>query len=265
MPKISNLNDFDALRKRLQTVRKKIKKTLTTCAGTGCQASRSREVIEKLRKELADQGLDKKVHIRTTGCHGFCEQGPIMVLDPTNLFYCHIQPEDVPEIVSKSLGKGKVIDRLLYTDPVSGKKIKTEAEIPFYQAQDRQLLAMNRQVDPCSLEDYIAMGGYTALAKTIGTIDPEAVIEEVKNSGLRGRGGGGFPTGRKWAECREAPGEEKYVICNADEGDPGAYMDRCLLEGNPHLVLEGMMIGAWAIGAQKGYIYVRNEYPLAVK
>lgn len=265
MPRFSNPNELESLRKKLQSEREKIKKTLTTCAGTGCQASRSRDVIEKLRKELADQGLDKKVRIRTTGCHGFCEQGPIMVLDPANLFYCHVRPEDVPEIVSKSLGQGKVIERLLYTDPVSGKKIKTEAEVPFYQAQDRQLLAMNRQVDPGSIEDYIAVGGYSALAKTIGIIEPEAVIEEIKNSGLRGRGGGGFPTGRKWAECREAPGDEKYVICNADEGDPGAYMDRCLLEGNPHLILEGMMIGAWAIGAQKGYIYVRNEYPLAVK
>jgi NADH-quinone oxidoreductase subunit F len=188
-----------------------------------------------------------------------------MILDPGNIFYCHVTPDDVPEIVSKTVSAGKVIDRLLYVDPVSGNKVHTEAEIPFYRAQDRHLLAMNRQVDPCFLEDYIAIGGYTALAKTIGKINPDEVIEEIKASGLRGRGGGGFPTGEKWAECREASGDEKYVICNADEGDPGAYMDRCMLEGNPHLVLEGMMIGAWAIGAQKGYIYVRNEYPLAVK
>jgi NADH-quinone oxidoreductase subunit F len=265
MARIGSLKELEAIRKKLQTERKKIKKTLTTCAGTGCQASKSKEVIKKLRKELAAQGLENNVRIRTTGCHGFCEQGPIMVLDPANLFYCHVSPEDVPEIVSLSLGKGKVIDRLLYTDPVSGKKIKKESDIPFYRAQDRQLLAMNRLVDPESIEDYLAVGGYSALMKTITHASPETVVDEIKKSGLRGRGGGGFPTGRKWAECREAPGEEKYVICNADEGDPGAYMDRCLLEGNPHLVLEGMMIGAWAIGAQKGYIYVRNEYPLAVK
>ena len=265
MPKINSPTDLELLKKRLQTRRKKIKATLTTCAGTGCQASRSQIVIETLKEELAKQGLEKTIHLRTTGCHGFCEQGPIMVLDPNNLFYCHVRPEDIPEIVSETVTKGKVINRLLYTDPVSGKKIKTEAEIPFYRAQDRQLLAMNRQVDPCSIEDYIAAGGYAALAKTIGMTPPEGVIEEIKASGLRGRGGGGFPTGRKWAECREAPGDEKYVICNADEGDPGAYMDRCVLEGNPHQVLEGMMIGAWAIGAGRGYIYVRNEYPLAVK
>lgn len=265
MPRLNNCKDLESLKERLQARRKKIKTTLTTCAGTGCQASRSWAVIELLKKELAKKGLEKTVNLRTTGCNGFCEQGPIMVLDPDNLFYCHIRPEDVPEIVSETLMKGKVINRLLYTDPVSGKKITTEAEIPFYRAQDRQILAMNRKVDPCSIEDYIAAGGYTALAKTIGVTNPETVIGAIKASGLRGRGGGGFPTGRKWAECHEAPGDEKYVICNADEGDPGAYMDRCVLEGNPHLVLEGMMIGAWAVGAGKGYIYVRNEYPLAVK
>jgi NADH:ubiquinone oxidoreductase subunit F (NADH-binding)/(2Fe-2S) ferredoxin len=265
MPRINSPKDLESLRKRLQTRRKKIKATLTTCAGTGCQASRSQTVIESLKEELAKQGLEKTIHVRTTGCHGFCEQGPIMVLDPANLLYCHVQSEDVAEIVSETIAKGKVINRLLYTDPVSGKKIETEAEIPFYQAQDRQLLAMNRQIDPGNIEDYIAVGGYAALAKTIGVAPPETIIEEIKASGLRGRGGGGFPTGRKWAECREAPGDEKYVICNADEGDPGAYMDRCVLEGNPHLVLEGLMIGAWAVGSGRGYIYVRNEYPLAVK
>jgi NADH-quinone oxidoreductase subunit F len=154
---------------------------------------------------------------------------------------------------------------LLYTDPVSGVKIRTESEIPFYSAQDRQLLFQNREIDPCSIEDYIAIGGYSALSKAIDILAPNEIIQEIKISGLRGRGGGGFPTWRKWTECREAPGDEKYVICNADEGDPGAYMDRCLLEGNPNLILEGMLIGAYAIGATKGYIYVRNEYPLAVK
>ena len=156
--------------------------------------------------------------------------------------------------MAKTVAKGEIIERLLYTDPVSGKLIKTESEIPFYRAQDRQILAQNRQVDPCSIEDYIAIGGYKALGKILFEMSPESVVQEIKDSGLRGRGGGGFPTGRKWAECREAPGDEKYVICNADEGDPGAYMDRCVLEGNPHLVLEGMMIGAWAIGASQGYV-----------
>jgi NADH-quinone oxidoreductase subunit F len=222
-------------------------------------------VIDAVKKELKKQKVGRKVTVRVTGCHGFCEQGPIMVLEPGNIFYCHLQPEDASDIVTKTLLKGEVIERLLYTDPVTSEKIQTEAEIPFYQAQDRQLMAQNRQLDPCSIEDYLAIGGYSALAKTLAELTPEAVIEKIKASGLRGRGGGGFPTARKWAECRSTPGDEKYVICNADEGDPGAYMDRSVLEGNPHLVLEGMMVGAWAVGAQQGYVYVRNEYPLAVK
>ena len=265
MPKTSTTNDLERLRQQLQAEQKKIQATITMCAGTGCQASHSRAVLDALKNELSKNGFKNTIRIRATGFHGFCEQGPSMILDPGNIFYCRVTPDDILDIVSQTVAGGKIVDRLLYTDPVSGKKVHTVTEIPFYRAQDRHLLAMNQQVDPCSLEDYIAIGGYTALAKTIGKVDPEGVIEEIKASGLRGRGGGGFSTGQKWTECREAPGDEKYVICNADEGDPGAYMDRCVLEGNPHLVFEGMMIGAWAIGAQKGYIYVRNEYPLAVK
>ena len=265
MPKIKSIKELQTARKKILKDRKKIISTLTVCGGTGCQASRSRAVIDAFEEELSEQGLEEKVYLRATGCHGFCEQGPIAVIEPGNIFYCHVLPEDANEIITKTVLKNKIIKRLLYIDPVSGKTIQTESKIPFYRAQDRQLLAQNRQIDPCSIEDYIAIGGYSALAKTLSGIPPEKVIQEIKASGLRGRGGGGFPTGRKWAECREAPGDEKYVICNADEGDPGAYMDRCVLEGNPHLVLEGMMIGAWAIGARQGYIYVRNEYPLAVK
>ena len=265
MTKIKTIKDLEALRKRLVEERQKIQSTLVMCGGTGCQASRCQEVIDAVKDELAKQDLANSVSIRTTGCHGFCEQGPLMVIEPENIFYCHIIPDDAHEIVTKTISDGEIVERLLYIDPVSGKQVQTESEIPFYQAQDRHLLAQNRLVDPCSIEDYIAIGGYSALAKTLSEIAPESVIPEIKASGLRGRGGGGFPTGRKWAACREAPGDEKYVICNADEGDPGAYMDRCILEGNPHLVIEGMMVGAWAIGARKGYVYVRNEYPLAVK
>jgi NADH-quinone oxidoreductase subunit F len=188
-----------------------------------------------------------------------------MVIEPGNVFYCHASPEDAFEIVSQTVMKGELIEHLLYTDPVSGKKVRNEAEIPFYRAQERRILSQNRMVDPRSIEDYIVAGGYSALTRVLNGVAPEEIINEIKSSGLKGRGGGGFPTGRKWSECREASGDEKYVICNADEGDPGAYMDRCVLEGNPHLVLEGMMIGARAVGARKGYIYVRNEYPLAVK
>ena len=265
MTEIKTFVALEALRKKLQNYRNSFKSSLTLCGGTGCQASRAQDLINSVKNELVKQGLEKSVLVRATGCHGFCEQGPIVVIEPGNTFYCHVLPDDAHEIISKTVCKGEVIERLLYTDPVSGRTIQKESEIPFYHAQDRQLLAQNRQIDPRSIEDYIAIGGYSALAKTLAGIAPEAIIKEIKTSGLRGRGGGGFPTGRKWEECREAPSDEKYTICNADEGDPGAYMDRSILEGNPHLVLEGMMIGAWAIGAQQGYVYVRNEYPLAVE
>ena len=265
MTKINTISDLESMRKRLLDDRNRFRTTLILCRGTGCQASRSLAVIDAVKDELVRQGLENCVQVRTTGCHGFCEQGPIVVIEPGNIFYCHVVPDDAYEIVAKTVRNGEVIERLLYTDPVSGKLIQTESEIPFYHAQDRHLLAQNRQIDPCSIEDYIAIGGYSALGKTLSGMAPKTVIREIETSGLRGRGGGGFPTGRKWAECQEAPGDEKYVICNADEGDPGAYMDRCLLEGNPHLILEGMMIGAWAVGARQGYVYVRNEYPLAVK
>ena len=265
MPGLNSVAKLESLRKQLLKERKKFSSTIIVCGGTGCQASRCLTVIDALKGELAGQGLEKIVRVRTTGCHGFCEQGPIMVIEPGNIFYCHLKPGDAQEVVARTVKKGEVVERLLYTDPISGKKVRTEAEIPFYKAQDRQLLKNNKFVDPCSIEDYIANGGYAALAKTLAGITPETVIQEISESGLRGRGGGGFPTGRKWTECWEAPGDEKYVICNADEGDPGAYMDRCLLEANPHLVIEGMMIGALAVGACQGYIYVRKEYPLAVK
>ena len=265
MPKLNSISDFNTMRRRLRSRRTGISTLITICGGTGCQASRCQDVIDAVKKELKKQKLGRKVSVRVTGCHGFCEQGPIMVLEPGNIFYCHLKPEDASEIVTKTLLKGEVIDRLLYTDPATSQKVQTEGDIWFYRAQDRQVLAQNRQVDPCSIEDYLDIEGYTALAKTLAELSPEAVIEKIKDSGLRGRGGGGFPTFRKWTECRSAPGDEKYVICNADEGDPGAYIDRSVLEGNPHLVLEGMMIGAYAVGAQQGYVYVRNEYPLAVK
>lgn len=265
MTKIKTISDLESLRNKLQGKRKNFRTSLVLCGGTGCQASRCQVLIDTVKDELVKQGLEKSVHVRTTGCHGFCEQGPIVIVDPGSTFYCRVFPDDAHEIIAKTVCEGEIIERLLYKDPVSGKTIQTESEIPFYRAQDRQILSLNRQVDPCVAEDYIAIGGYSALAKTLAGMTPKAVVDEIMASGLRGRGGGGFPTGRKWAACQEASGDEKYVICNADEGDPGAYMDRCVLEGNPHLVLEGMMIGAWAIGASQGYVYVRNEYPLAVE
>jgi NADH-quinone oxidoreductase subunit F len=265
MSRLNSFRELEHLRQQLLEQRQNITTTVMVCGGTGCQASRSRAVIDAVRDELSRQELDMRVRLCVTGCHGFCEQGPVMIIEPGNVFYCHVSPEDAFEVVYQTVMKGEIIERLLYTDPISGKTARIMSEIPFYRAQDRQILSQNLNVDPCSIEDYIVAGGYSALARVLTSITPEEVIEEIKSSGLRGRGGGGFPTARKWSESRAVPGDEKYVICNADEGDPGAYMDRCVLEGNPHLVLEGMMIGAWAVGARKGYIYVRNEYPLAVK
>ncbi len=263
MTKLETFADLNARRASAQAKRMKAK-TVTMCSGTGCQASGSQRVALALQSALAAEELADTVELRVTGCHGFCEQGPIVVIDPANTLYCRVTPEDVPEIISQTVRGDEVIDRLLYVDPISGQKVTRESDIPFYRAQDRVLLAQNRRIDPANIEDYIAIGGYSALARVLGGMAPEAVIDEIRKSGLRGRGGGGFPTGRKWEQCRSAGGDEKFVICNADEGDPGAYMDRSVLEGNPHAILEGLLIGSYAIGASQGYIYVRREYPLAV-
>ncbi|UCF31160.1 MAG: NAD(P)H-dependent oxidoreductase subunit E [bacterium] len=265
MPRISTVDDLKALNDRLAAERNDGTILMTVCGGPGCQASRCQDVAAEVRKGLDGNGLDGKVRLRVTGCHGFCEVGPIIVIDPSNTFYCRVKPSDVEEIFDQTLRKGEIIPRLLYTDPVRGETVQTEAEVPFYRAQTPTLLSQNRLVDPLSIEDYLAIGGYRGLAKVLTEMTPESVIGEIEASGLRGRGGGGFPTARKWAACRAARGEEKYVICNADEGDPGAFMDRGILEGNPHAVLEGMIIGAFAIGSETGYIYVRNEYPIAVE
>jgi NADH:ubiquinone oxidoreductase subunit F (NADH-binding)/(2Fe-2S) ferredoxin/NAD-dependent dihydropyrimidine dehydrogenase PreA subunit len=266
MPRLSTPTELSTLREELLAARRTARMTLTMCGGTGCQASGCLAVVEAVRAELAKHRLAESVHVRVTGCHGFCEQGPLMVVEPAGVFYCHLSPDDAAEIVARTIVAGEVIQRLLYTDPVSGQKVTAEALIPFYAAQDRVLLGQNKRLDPKSIDDYIADGGYSALATVLAQGDPQRVIEDIKASGLRGRGGGGFPTGRKWETCRAAvDGRGKFVICNADEGDPGAYMDRSILEGNPHGILEGMLIGGYAIGASRGFIYVRNEYPLAVQ
>ena len=221
--------------------------------------------MDTLKEEIANRNLDDRVYVRESGRHGFSERGPMAVIHPQKIFYQKIKLEDVPDIIEKTILKGEVIDRLLYKDPVTKAKIAKEDEVPFYKKQMRLVFGMNGLIEPTSIEDYLAIGGYSALAKALHQMQPQAVIDEVIAANLRGRGGGGFPTGWKWDATRKADGEPKYVICNADEGDPGAYMDRSLLEGNPHSVLEGMVIGAYAIGSSHGYIYVRNEYPLAVK
>ena len=234
------------------------------CAGTACQACGCLPVAKAVEAELVKQNLADKVRFCTTGCHGFCEQGPLVIIEPGNIFYCHVREEDVEEIVTQTIKGGETVSRMLYTDPVSGNPVDSEKAIPFYAAQDRLLMGDNPKLSPKDIGEYIANGGYSALVKVLTGVTCEDVLEEVKASGLRGRGGGGYPTGRKWEQCKSAPGDEHYVICNADEGDPGAYMDRSLLEGNPHSVLEGMMIGAYTIGSTSGFVYVRKEYPLAV-
>jgi NADH-quinone oxidoreductase subunit F len=265
MKKIKTANQLEDIRKSILEKRDANRPCITICGGTGCHAYACEEVIAAFKEEIEKQGLKTKVDIRITGCHGFCERGPLVVFHPEGIFYQQVKPEDVPEIVSETIIQNRIIDRLLYVDPRTNKKIKYENEIPFYKKQKRLIFGNNGKIDPTDITDYIAIDGYSSLAKVLSGISSKEVIEEISKAGLRGRGGAGFPTGRKWKLGREAVGETKYIICNADEGDPGAYMDRSLLEGNPHSVLEGMIIGAWVIGANKGYIYVRNEYPLAVK
>jgi NADH:ubiquinone oxidoreductase subunit F (NADH-binding)/(2Fe-2S) ferredoxin/NAD-dependent dihydropyrimidine dehydrogenase PreA subunit len=262
---IRSIAQLEALRQSLLTQRDLNRTCITICAGTGCLASGAGEVIKVFRDEVEKQGLGEKIEIRESGCHGFCERGPLVVIRPQKIFYPLVKPEDIPEIVLETAVGGRIIDRLLYVNPTTNEKIVHEDEVPFYKLQKRLVFGSNGEIDPTNIEDYISIGGYAALAKALSSMTPVQIIEEVEASGLRGRGGGGFPTGVKWETCRHAKGELKYVICNADEGDPGAYMDRSVLEGNPHSVLEGMIIGAYAIGSHEGYIYVRNEYPLAVK
>jgi len=240
-------------------------RTLVVAGGTCGNARGADRVLEALKAELARHPQGASVNVRHTGCHGFCEIEPVVVVEPEGFCYQHVSPDDAGDIVASVVDGGQAVERLLYRDPETDQTVNREEELPFYRDQLRVVLDANRMVDPTSVEDYLSIGGYSALAKVLDEMEPEQVIEEVKRSGLRGRGGGGFPTGRKWESCRQAPGEPKYVICNADEGDPGAYMDRSLLEGNPHAVLEGMVIAAYAVGSHQGYVYVRHEYPLAVK
>ena len=239
-------------------------KRVLLCAGTGCISSGVPKVKEALDGEVAQRGLGERITVVATGCHGFCEQGPLVVVEPDEVFYCRVGPEDVPELVERHLVGGEVVERLLYVDPVSGEKAEHHLDIGFYASQMRIALRNCGVIDPESIEEYLGRDGYTGLRRALA-MAPAEVIAEVKRSGLRGRGGGGFPTGLKWEFTYQAAGEKKYVVCNADEGDPGAFMDRSLLEGDPHAVIEGMLIGAYAIGADEGYVYCRAEYPLAIK
>jgi NADP-reducing hydrogenase subunit HndC len=261
--KLNTIEDLRLLRENLNAERSPDRRCVAICSGTGCLAYKADVVANTLEQEIAKQGLKDKIELRRTGCHGFCEHGPIVIILPEQTCYLKVKPTDVPEIVSQTLLKNELVERLLFKD--NGRAIKRRDEIPFYRLQKRVVIGNNLLIDPKKIEDYIAIGGYSALAKVLAKMSPIEVLNTVKQANLRGRGGGGFPAGTKWETTRNAPEEPKYVIVNADEGDPGAYMDRSVLEGNPHSVLEGLIIGAYAIGSNQGFIYVRHEYPLAVE
>ena len=261
----NKIKKLEELRSEIYESRKQEKTTVTICGGTGCHAYGCMKIAESFKNVIKNKHLQDQVEVRTTGCHGFCERGPIVVIQPDGIFYQRVKFNDIEEIISETVLKKNVLERLLYEEPTTKTKIVEEKEVPFYKKQKRIVFENNGFIDPTEIKDYIALGGYEALSKSLFEMTSEEVIEEIKNSGLRGRGGAGFSTGIKWEICRSYSSPVKYIICNADEGDPGAYMDRSLLEGNPHSVIEGMIIGAYAIGATAGYIYVRMEYPLAVE
>jgi len=267
MKRLTSIQGFESWQTTLSAALDDNKPSIRVCDGTGCRALGSQKVLAELTKELKETNLEIPVDIIGTGCPGFCECGPLITIYPERISYQKVSLEDVRDIVEQTIVSGKIIDRLLYTDPKTGEHIQHEPDLPFYRKQKRSVLALNGLIDPSKLEDYVARGGYAALAKVLSTMTPETVIEEVIASGLRGRGGAGFPTGIKWRLCRESVEKvgSGYIICNADEGDPGAFMDRSVVEGNPHLLLEGMIIGAYAMGINEGFVYIRAEYPLAVE
>jgi len=265
---MARLNSPEALkdyREKLSAQRNPEKTCISICAGAGCVASGANEVIAAFKEELDRQGLSAEVDTKGTGCPGFCERGPVMVIHPEEICYLGVTVEDVAEIIEKTVKEKQVVERLLFKDPATGEHAVHENDIPFYKHQKRHLIANNIWIDSKSIDDYLAIDGYSALTKALFEMSAEDVLLEVKKSNLRGRGGAGFPAGRKWEGSRNAAEPIKYVIVNADEGDPGAFMDRALLEGNPHSILEGLILGGFAIGAHEGYIYVRQEYPLAVQ
>jgi len=238
---------------------------LHVCAGTGCVANQSFAIQEELKKEIAGRGLQDEVKVTATGCQGFCEAGPIVIVQPDDVVYQKVHLKDIPLMVEEHLIKGRPVKKLLYVPPSKKPPVQKMMDLGFFKHQRLLVLRNRGRLDPENIEEYIGFDGYQALEKAFTKMTPAQIVEEMKNSGLRGRGGAGFPTGLKWELCRKAAGKTKYIICNGDEGDPGAFMDRSILEADPHAVIEGMVIGARAIGANKGFIYVRSEYPLAVE
>ncbi len=265
MGKITSLEKLKGLQEDARKKREETGTLITIPCGTCGQGAGAEAVIEELKKKLEEENLTDEIELKITGCQGFCEQLPMMVIKPQDIYYIKLDPEDVPDIVEKTIKNDEVVDKLLYTDPGTSEKVEKTGDVPFYQHQKRLVFENNNRIDPKSLEDYLSLDGYTALAKVVYEMTPDDVIEETIEANLRGRGGAGFPAGLKWKYCRQEEAEPKYLACNADEGDPGAYMDRSILEGNPHLVLEGMIIAGYAIGAKTGFIYVRAEYPMAVR
>ena len=263
--KSSSISDFVSRQQRIKSAVDACMSQVIVCGGTGCTALGSQSVYDAFESEIKKQGLEGKVLLKHTGCHGFCEKGPVVVILPDQFFYPGLKPENVAEIIKETVVGRRAIEEFLYVDPISSKKIIHEYDVPLYAKQQRNIFHNNGRIDPVDIEDFIAHNGYNAFVKALKEYSPQEVIDSVIKSGLRGRGGGGFPTGVKWDFCRKSPGDEKYLICNADEGDPGAFMDRSILEGTPHAIIEGMMIAAYAIGVGTGFIYVRSEYPLAVK
>jgi len=238
---------------------------IMVCGGTGCVSAQAEEIIDALKAELVSQGYDNEIKVVKTGCFGFCGQGPIVKIHPENVFYVKVKPEDAKEIVAEHIVKGRRVERLLYEEPQLKEKLDESSKMNFYKKQYRIALRNCGLINPEDVNEYIAFNGYEALGKVLTEMKPEDVLSTLKDSGLRGRGGGGFPTGLKWELTAKQPGDEKYIMCNADEGDPGAFMDRSILEGDPHSVLEAMAIGGYATGANTGIIYIRAEYPLAIK
>ena len=265
MERPNSIKDFKALQDYLLIKRNSNIPTIVIPAGTCGQASGAKDLIRATKQELLNKELAEKIRLRITGCHGFCEMEPSVLIEPSRTFYPKVNPAEMPRII-KTLAKGKVLEELLFIDSESGKPVRKQDDLPFFKKQTRTILSHNEKVEPVSIESYIDNGGYSAIVKMFEYDNPEWVVLEVKGSGLRGRGGGGFPTGLKWELLAKQPNKRgKFLVCNADEGDPGAYMDRSLLEGNPHSIIEGMIIGAYGTGATEGIIYVRNEYPLAIK
>jgi len=260
MARINSAAELEEVREGIVSKRDPNKPCVAICGGIGCLGGRE-NLIQAFEEEIVQQKLGGKVDVRVTGCHGFCAQGPNIIIYPEEICYVKVQPEDAAEIVSQTLIGKKVVDRLVYRDPNTGEKAVHQSEIPYYKKQTRNLLGPNPKIDPRSIDDYLAIGGYSSLAKALFQMSPEQVLEEVKKADLRGRGGGGFPAGLKWETARNAKAEIKYVICNGHEGEPGAYMDRAIFQGNPHLIIEGLILGGYAIGARQGFIYTRHDMP----